>query len=63
MDLSRFFAIPASVIEGLLPKLHTTETEKQMYWHVQLRESNLGEIELVVPQEQALPLEQFAIEL
>jgi hypothetical protein len=63
MDLERFFAVPASIMETLLPKLHTTETEKQMYWHVQLREDSSGNIEMVVPQEQPLPLEQFATEI
>lgn len=63
MDLSRFFVIPSTVVEELIPSLHTTETEKQMYWHVQLREDESGNIELIVPQGRALPLEQFAVEI
>jgi hypothetical protein len=63
MDKDEFFAIPSHEMERILPQLHTTETDKQMYWHIQLREGRSGSLELVVPQGDSLQLDKYAFSL
>jgi hypothetical protein len=63
MDLEEFFSIPANVMEQALPNLHVTESGKQMYWHIQLRENTEGAMEMVVPHDKPLQLKPYSIPL
>ena len=64
MDLPTAFAIPRSVIFGLLGALNVTETERGKYWHLHLSEPTEGRIELVLPREpENLDLSRYAVQL
>ena len=63
MDLNRFFAIPAEVMEEKVPQLNVTESGKQRYWHIQLRECEDGDIEMIIPHRESLHLENYAVVL
>lgn len=62
MDRDTAYAIPQSVMAGILAHLHTTvPKDGKTYWHVHLKEGQSG-LEMVIPKtSQALPLTQFAI--
>jgi hypothetical protein len=38
MDLSIAFAVPASVLENKLPELNTTDNDRGMWWHLNIRQ-------------------------
>ena len=62
MDRDTAYAIPQSVMEGVLAHLHTTvPKDGKAYWHVHLKDGPNG-VEMVIPKtSQALPLAQFGI--
>ncbi len=62
-DLQRAFAIPLSELERLLPKFSTTTTKGETYWHILLNETSQKTIQLMIPHQKPVSLEQFAIAL
>ncbi len=48
-DLGRAFAIPIGDLVSILPYLNITETERGMYWHVQLDTNPDQSVRLAVP--------------
>jgi hypothetical protein len=63
MDLSVAFAIPRDTIDGLLSELHTTETDRGMYWHIHIMQTGSGDYELLIPRHANLNLFPFQFEL
>jgi hypothetical protein len=63
MDLAEAYALPRSKMAELVPKLNTTETEREtMYWHIHLVDGAQG-LELVVPHERNLQLHPYRLPL
>jgi hypothetical protein len=59
MDLDQAFAIPRTVLQPILPKLHQTIRDTGAYWHIHLTQSP-GGLAIVVPGGEPLQLAEYA---
>jgi hypothetical protein len=62
-DLDRAFAIPINELLPLLPHFNISETERGMYWHIQLNLDHAGQVRLTVPRQTPVDLERYAVGL
>ena len=49
MDLEIAFSIPHAIVEGVLPYLNTTDTDKGKYWHIHITGGEDSGFEIMLP--------------
>jgi hypothetical protein len=64
MDLAVAFAMPWEILHPVLDGLNTTQKEDSIYWHINLTESEPGELSMLLPKRNtALRLKEYALPL
>ena len=65
VDLGVSFAVPYSILEGLIPYLGTTDKDEEVsHWHLQINPPENGEYQFVIPKKgEKLGLKKYEIQM
>jgi hypothetical protein len=64
MDLAVAFAVPWEILHPVLDGLNTTQKDDSIYWHINLTETESGELSMLLPKRNtALRLKEYALPL
>lgn len=63
MDKELAFAIPLHDLEPVLEYLDTSGKNDKLYWHIRLAELPDGNMQLIVPRRESIPLNEYSVPL